>query len=417
MKKTIYFNQIFNESNPPSNATCLTYDKDNGLQLVDNKEHVSFTATIDTNQNSKINNLEDKVSSLEKSISSHDEKLSNINISNDYTAFEIFAHDYIIPTGYCEELKGNVSIELPACLTQHFVVRTVEGKVDNDVVVDWGDGESTKLADLPDELITGERHHFIHEYKETGKYIVKIFGKKYFNFMSASVYTSDNANKLFPNSTQLMCRVFDYDLPIASHIYNYVAMCHGCDHLINVNVFNSNFKFNAVHCDNLFASCDNLLQVTGFVGYCNNSEHIATMFGASKNLKYTDFQFATLTSPGIYTTFSNCNNLEIDISTLFPKNWKPGSPFNVGYAFQNCKKLYGTVPADLLWNNKDVKWTTTAKCFYGCSSEIRAQVPKSWGGTADNSIIKTSVDETISLLEERIKVLEEKLASINVSDN
>ena len=29
MKKTIYFNQIFNESNPPSNATCLTYDKDN----------------------------------------------------------------------------------------------------------------------------------------------------------------------------------------------------------------------------------------------------------------------------------------------------------------------------------------------------------------------------------------------------
>ena len=87
------------------------------------------------------------------------------------------------------------------------------------------------------------------------------------------------------------------------------------------------------------------------------------------------------------------------------------------YPFQNCKKLYGTVPADLLWNNKDVKWTTTAKCFYGCSSEIRAQVPKSWGGTADNSIIKTSVDETISLLEERIKVLEEKLASVNASDN
>ena len=39
-------------------------------------------------------------------------------------------------------------------------------------------------------------------------------------------------------------------------------------------------------------------------------------------------------------TFSNCNNLEIDISTLFPKNWKPSSPFNVGFAFQNCKKLY-----------------------------------------------------------------------------
>jgi hypothetical protein len=416
MKKTIYFNQIFNESNPPSNATCLTYDKDNGLQLVDNKEHISLT-TIDTNQNSKINNLEEKVSSLEKSISSHDEKLSNINILTDYTAFEVFAHNYDIPTGICEELNNSEIIEaLPAEMRHKFILRSEALPDMQDVIVDWGDGNYISLKDTDSSSVGGSegdwRYSLEHTYNVSGKYIIRIYGKGYFGIISTPTFTGNNPD---PN---IICRVFDRDLPIASHLRNLSSFARYSHHLTSIYAYNCPSLYNN-HISNFaisIANCHNLQKVE-YMPLPMPYSTISQYFQGNKNLKTISSFYPTIHN-SLYATFDGCENFEFDISKIFEK-FSPvtGSSINVGYAFRNCKKLYGIVPADLLWNNKDVKWTNTTTCFSGCSDEIRAQVPKSWGGTADNSIIKKSVDETISLLEERIKVLEESLASVNASDN
>lgn len=49
----------------------------------------------------------------------------NNNIkTEDYTAFEVFAHDYNIPVGECEELGGYVNVEIPSGITHHMNLRT-----------------------------------------------------------------------------------------------------------------------------------------------------------------------------------------------------------------------------------------------------------------------------------------------------
>ena len=71
----------------------------------------------------------------------------------------------------------------------------------------------------------------------------------------------------------------------------------------------------------------------------------------------------------------------------------PGSTYNVTGLFYQCEILTGIVPADKLWNNKQVTWTGTSTCFDQCSDEIRSQVPVSWGGTASDDIIEKSLEE------------------------
>jgi hypothetical protein len=77
--------------------------------------------------------------------------------------------------------------------------------------------------------------------------------------------------------------------------------------------------------------------------------------------------------------------------------------------FAGCSALVGTVPADKLWNNRNVIWTNTDTCFTGCSDEIRAQVPISWGGTASDNIIEKSDAEKIEDLQRQINEIKLQL--------
>ena len=54
--------------------------------------------------------------------------------------------------------------------------------------------------------------------------------------------------------------------------------------------------------------------------------------------------------------------------------------------FYGCSKLVlsnNTIDevAEKLWNNTDIIWKNTSNCFAGCSEEVRAKIPDTWGGT------------------------------------
>jgi hypothetical protein len=158
----------------------------------------------------------------------------------------------------------------------------------------------------------------------------------------------------------------------------------------------------------VFSMCNNLQSVTGFTDILiKDNSKTTSMFGNSNELIETDFVFNRGTT-SLVNSFSYCHKLEGDISKFFPiGGFLPGK-INVGAVFNKCLKLSGTVPADKLWNDKNITWTNTTQAFQYCSDEIRAQVPVSWGGTASDDIIEKSDKEKYNDLLARIETLENK---------
>ncbi len=101
--------------------------------------------------------------------------------------------------------------------------------------------------------------------------------------------------------------------------------------------------------------------------------------------------------------FKDCINLESnveDICNMF--TYVEANPLMV---FMNCPKLKGTPPAKLLWENPNFQYSSTNNAFTGCSDELRAKVPTSWGGTKrDNYLYLKTVDGTwIGILDNKIR--------------
>jgi hypothetical protein len=326
-------------------------------------------------------------------------ELNDIQLLNlcDYTAFEVFAHNYDITTGECEELGGFVNEEIPANMTHMFTLRTmVQNYTKSDVIIDWGDGSFSSIANQEFEPIgnnlygdssasteEGEANYtFKHTYKEPGKYIVKIYGHDYYNINAYSKvsWTSEYLE------SNLICRIFDHDLPLACHYKNLSQMCAHADRLLYVNA--EIIKYNYfVNISNLFSCSHNLLEAVGFkrnftVSCCSQ------VFIDCWNLKKTDMQVATesVYVSGPSKQYCGCSKLEIDIAKLLPEVTPKGGTINVSQLFYNCEKLTGIVPADKLWDNKQVTWLDTSQAFEGCSDKIREQVPVSWGGTKIDNI-------------------------------
>jgi hypothetical protein len=82
-------------------------------------------------------------------------------MKEDYTAFEVFAHDYDIAAGtlisdtelsscikHSELLTESIAVSLPAQMTHRFVVRSDYLPEEQNVIVDWGDGTLVKLSDF-----------------------------------------------------------------------------------------------------------------------------------------------------------------------------------------------------------------------------------------------------------------------------
>lgn len=236
-----------------------------------------------------------------------------------------------------------------------------------DVVVDWGDGTFSTVSDLADGSVTftdysesyGSVHNYsnmmiTHTYSDANcgkKHIVRIYGKDYFMFRC------NNAE-----ANNIVSRVLDRDLPIASCVTNMSSCFRNSLRLVQVNVPKGYILQSGINITYLFAGCTNMRFY--------NSEY--AVFGTPENNCYL---------------FNNCVNLECDVNN-FNYVFKPGSIFNnFSYIFTNCKKLFGTVNPKVYWENPSIDYFGSFvcyDCFLGCSADIRAQVPKKWGGTLAN---------------------------------
>ena len=316
------------------------------------------------------------------------------DVAGAVTAFEVYAHDEDIPAGeYCAALckTGDVvSQTIPACMKEHFIIGTEHPAAEQDVVIEWGDGSAERLADVPAAHISGANRHLFHEYATPGKYIVRITGTTYAYFRPGDDQEGHCENGISqPGYGNLICRIFDYDLPVASHLTNFAGACRVSPRLLYVNFSRSRVKQQARHCDNLFYQSRNLLSAVGF--YDHRIVRISNAFSGCTNLVTTDFVLpAVMSGDGPNMLFNGCQNLVGDIASFFPTSFAPGTPARAVAMFYRCVKLTGTVPADKLWNSP-YEWTLGAAGqlpFLFCSAAIRAQVPVSWGGTASDDIIK-----------------------------
>lgn len=323
---------------------------------------------------------------------------------NDYTAFEVHPTDAVIPAGTVDDITGfTYTYEVPAQMTAKFNVRTTASLEDMDVVVDWGDGSKQILKDGEYEEVSasGYTYTMSHTYTTPGRYVVKIFGKQYFA-LSTSPFT-DNS---------LVSRCLDSDLPIASHLTNLSSLCTNSKRLLKVDVPFSKIMFRIINTSSMFARCYNLVQATGFGGYMSPAMFSCSwMFHECWSMSECDFILPTYftDSWGIKGAFKDCRSLAVDINSLLPpQGFHVKNPLKT-QLFMNTP-VTGTVPADILFNDLSLNWVGESNAFYGCSAEIRAQVPVSWGGTLPDTEIKKSYDVLIQELGARIAELESKLS-------
>lgn len=299
----------------------------------------------------------------------------NVLKSDDYTAFEVLANNEIIPAGTIDGFTNeSYNYEVPIGMTHWLLLRSETKPIDSDVVIDWGDGEFTKATDLTTDDCNGSTYRFAHTYGSPGKYIVKIYGKDYYGFNNKFKTTDDQ------KEFNLTCRILDRDLPIASHLVNLASMAYNSCRLLKVNV--PAYKLIATYnWANLFAHCINLKYAYGMIAPENLYAYKSMCVGC-KSLIATDFVFPRYAGESsFYLVFADCESLEMNIEDLFPSQGFVGHYYNVSAVFRNCKKLKGTVPSSILWEDTNINWWNPGNGFKGCSDEIRAQVPTTWGGS------------------------------------
>jgi hypothetical protein len=247
-----------------------------------------------------------------------------------------------------------------------------------------------------------------------------------------------------------MVRALTDDLPIASHLNNLASFCYGSRRLLKVEMPSYSKLFNQVtNWSSCFNTCQNLISCTG---WCLSKTVIAYngLFQYCDALKNTDFFIGRMAYTSPQTVFDRCKNLTVDILSLISQKINSGSAeVDVNSLFQNCKKLgLGTVTelddegnsitipitqeyydsfandatkmeeldeslnaaakklAARLWNDHNIVWKNTLKCFNGTNNIISKYVPTSWGGTASDDIIEKSLEEKYNDLLARIEALE-----------
>lgn len=321
----------------------------------------------------------------------------------DYTAFEVMPNKVTINPETVDKDTGlTYSISVPACTEHKFTLRSVQEPEDCDVVIDWGDGTVESIKDgkfVGHE--EGKSYELSHDYsskmtENIQKFIVKVYGKNYYT-MRTNNYKQNN----------LISRIFDVDLPLASHIGNLASFAIYANRLLKVKFPHSTAPYSNVwNWSYTFGNCSNLLEVVGFEDISVRDDAITIgMMQYCTSLINTDFVFPAKTN-SLRDIYQGCKNFAMDINKLIPANGFTSNNIFISRLFIGSK-VSGTIPAEKLWNDKSIKWIFDVKDrepFLKCTDETRVQVPVSWGGTADDSIIEPS-------LEERIKALEEAMSN------
>lgn len=338
---------------------------------------------------------------------------------SDYTAFEVFAHDYDILVGEhvmtIEEQTFSNAEVIPAGMTHTISFRTMHPDTNTcDIVVDWGDGtvESVANENFLDtcyegigDASNGERNYsFEHTYSKNGKYIIKIYGKNYYNIINgyrASIVPAAPLS-IYVYANNLMCRCLSDDLPMAANNINLTKFCAGAVRLLYLNVDRIKYRY-ITQCQNMCNGAVNLVKAVGFKRQFTTA-YMNAAFVDCHSLVTCDAQ---LPCRAVYSTatsnmYARCYSLDVDINGLIPQGALPdyieGNDFQA--TFYDCRSLKGTISkqtAKYLWNSARMSnqfqngQLKNNLCFAGCSDEIRAQVPECFGGTASNEDINDGV--------------------------
>jgi hypothetical protein len=304
-----------------------------------------------------------------------------------------------------------------------YIRTTFNDPKNTDIVVDWGDNTITVLKDctqvtnidnqLKQYILVSSKDNDVciqlkHKYSSTGKYIVKIFGKNYYN-----IYTPDRDS----GEDNLICRVLDNDLPIASHIINMSSFYRNSIRLLKVKLPEYYDITKWINVSNMFIYCTNLLSLTGFENKFKCLQSFDKFIANTTSLQECDLTIpAVLYRDNNLSAFAtNCNYIDLDM--LFSHNALSAvKVVNVNKAFSGCKFKEGTiVPADKLWDDKTKTWKNTTSCFANCSDEIKSQVPMSWGGTATLKI--TFVDGTIQYYAIPGTITRDKIVAAGIAES
>lgn len=303
----------------------------------------------------------------------------------DYTAFEVYANDSVIPPGE-HEVLGTITVEIPVQMTETFALRTTTPEADSDVVIDWGDGTVQKVKDGEHGGYTGpdgEGRYIVkmtHTYAATGKYVVKVYGKDYFCLSHAPSHVSDASN--------MQCRILADDLPIASHLTNLTAFSYGTLKLVTVQCASYKYLHRTTNHAQMFTNDKNLLSVTGFEDLVMISRGAEGCFQFCENMHTCDFNGVLCSNNprAMYAMFQNCYALSVDIGKFFPTKFVSRA-LNFTNTFTHMHAMTGTVDPNQFWGDPNIDWQGFSNCFYGCPEAIRSQVPTSWGGTSSTEIV------------------------------
>ena len=234
---------------------------------------------------------------------------------SDYTAFEVYAHDTNIPVGEFSMTIDNQtfanSFALPAGMRHDIKFRTMcPDPAQSDVVVDWGDGTVSVIANGEYTSGGGDTNNgefdytLTHTYANTGKYIIKIYGKDYYNIYNGGGDSAYN----------LTCRAITHDLPVASHLLNLSRYLSGAKHLLYINV--DRIKYNYyTNMSSFCKGCSNLVKAVGFGRYF---QHIfaSSMFEGCESMTTCDLQlpYRCMNLSTMVKVFYNCKKLAVDMS-------------------------------------------------------------------------------------------------------
>lgn len=357
------------------------------------------------------------------------EKIDNLRSKDDYTSFELFPTNIEIPA---EDRDNDIyvvdsndpsdphsvanifnfdnitatgltyKVAVPASMTTEFSIYSYVSKEDCDLIIDFGDGTILDCAKTEDTEIFSSKDDddgtFIftvkYTYSNPGKYIVTIQGGNYFKMRH-----NIGINRLLSNC-------LNKDLRLYSGIVNTSSFAIENLRLLKLGFSNGDNHdyyrdFPSINLVSMFTNCKNLQYAYG-LAYLFSDKIIldaSNFFSGCTNLIDTDFRFPINSYNNILAlaTFKNCNNLSTAIENLFPPTGFAANVINFTQTFENCKKLTGTVPAHLLWDDTSKIWESSyyykdidgvdtdvpnfEPSFQSCSQEIRAQVPLAWGGT------------------------------------
>jgi hypothetical protein len=305
-------------------------------------------------------------------------------------------------------------------MIEKFVIRTECSQENSDVIVDWGDGTYSSIKngeyeskkDYQDEWPT-VYYLVSHEYQESKKYTIKIFGKKYFNITHYLGYFIDpetNATYLYPDTSEkynLMCNCFTSETPIASHITNLSSFAVGAKRLVNVIVDTTCNISKVSNISSLLSLCPNLKRAIGFPNFTAQSVNANNVFYRDCVLQETDFKIPSQASSFTYT-FCDCYELTGDITTFFHDRLFTTLSLKCDYVFGNCRSLTGNLSnkAGILWDSPVTNWVSTVNAVGGTNDEIRRGAPTTWTGYFSEDTIQGNIAQRLNKIENKLKELE-----------